>query len=172
MTEFWTEINEPTLAQGDLLPDCPIPIFEPRFGEGDSRAEVPVATSDLVIVTQSCDLAQRKVTLVALCPIHSLASFEETNPKFKAKGQWEGVRRGRIAALHLLASPTRPEENQEALVVDFGQIFSLPFDYLTERAGELGIRWWLESPFLEHFSQAFARFFMRVGLPSSIPAFT
>ena len=25
-----------------------------------------------------------------------------------------------------------------------------------------------DMPFLEHFSQAFARFFMRVGLPSSI----
>jgi hypothetical protein len=27
------------------------------------------------------------------------------------------------------------------------------------------------SPYLEHFSQAFARFFMRVGLPSTIPGF-
>ena len=28
-----------------------------------------------------------------------------------------------------------------------------------------------EETFLEHFSQAFARFFMRVGLPSTIPEF-
>jgi len=29
----------------------------------------------------------------------------------------------------------------------------------------------LRSPYLEHFSQAFARFFMRVGLPTAIPPF-
>jgi hypothetical protein len=49
----------------------------------------------------------------------------------------------------------------------------LPFSehYLVGQAMRLGPRWRLRSPFLEHFSQAFARFFMRVGLPSSIPEF-
>ena len=47
----------------------------------------------------------------------------------------------------------------------------LPFSYLTRHAAALGNRHRLQSPFLEHFSQAFARFFMRVGLPSSIPAY-
>ncbi|MEZ2279409.1 MAG: hypothetical protein ACBR12_21120, partial [Microcoleus sp.] len=35
----------------------------------------------------------------------------------------------------------------------------------------LNDRWRLKSPYLEHFSQAFARLFMRVGLPSAIPPF-
>ncbi len=73
--------------------------------------------------------------------------------------------------MHLLASPNNPENNLEALVVDFGHISSLPVAYLAARAVESGLRWRLRSPFLEHFSQAFARFFMRVGLPSSIPAY-
>jgi len=55
--------------------------------------------------------------------------------------------------------------------VDFGLILSLPFPGLTRHANSLGDRWRLQPPFLEHFSQAFARFFMRVGLPSSIPSF-
>jgi hypothetical protein len=59
----------------------------------------------------------------------------------------------------------------QALVVDFREIYSLPFDYLAERTNLLGRRWRLRSPYLEHFSQAFARFFMRVGLPSTIPPF-
>jgi hypothetical protein len=29
----------------------------------------------------------------------------------------------------------------------------------------------LRSPYLEHFSQTFARYFMRVGLPSDIPSY-
>ena len=108
---------------------------------------------------------------MALCPIHSLSRFEEVNPNFKKKGQWEQVRKGRVEGLHLLASPDDPANNREALVVDFRQIYSLPFGYLTRHATALGNRHRLQSPFLEHFSQAFARFFMRVGLPSSIPAY-
>ena len=71
----------------------------------------------------------------------------------------------------MLASPAVPDDNREALVVDFREIYSLPSDYLTDHAAQLGLRWRLLSPFLEHFSQAFARFFMRVGLPSTIPEF-
>jgi len=102
---------------------------------------------------------------------HSIGRFEEVNPNFKKKGQWEQVRKGRVEGLHLLASPLDPANNRQALVVDFRQIYSLPFSYLTKHAQALGKRHRLQSPFLEHFSQAFARFIMRVGLPSAIPAY-
>lgn len=59
----------------------------------------------------------------------------------------------------------------DSLVVDFREIYSLPLAYLKLHAKALDQRWRLNSPFLEHFSQAFARFFMRVGLPSSIQKF-
>lgn len=171
MQPFWRRVTSQTLAQGDLIPDCYIPVFKSDFGSTDQPEEVPVSKVDLIIITQTCDLEHSKVALVALCPIHSLTAFEEANPAFRHKKRWEEVRKGRVEALHLLASVNDPENNQEALVVDFGEIFSLPFDYLTKHARELGSRWRLDSPFLEHFSQAFARFFMRVGLPSSIPPF-
>ena len=44
-------------------------------------------------------------------------------------------------------------------------------ELLSEHALSLGNRWRLLSPFLEHFSQAFAPFFMRVGLPAAIAPF-
>lgn len=171
MQPFWIRVSVQSLAQGDFLKECLIPVFNPEFGSDGDSEEVPVGTADLIIVTQTCDLVNEKVSLVALCPIYTLNEFEEANPKFKTKGRWEDVRKGRVEGLHLLASPDDPENNQSALVVDFGQIFSLPFHYLTKRAQQLGDRWRLDSPFLEHFSQAFARYFMRVGLPSSIPPF-
>jgi len=108
---------------------------------------------------------------VALCPINCLTDFESANPEFSKKGQWENVRKGRVEGLHLLASPEKPDDNRSALVVDFGHIVSLPFPYLASHAESLGPRWRLLSPFLEHFSQALARFFMRVGLPTGIPSF-
>jgi len=126
---------------------------------------------DLIIVTQSCDLEQGKSQFVALCPIFPLDVYETINPELKGKGRWEQVRKGRVEGLYLLSSTANPNNNREALVVDFGEIHSFPFDLLVGHAQEVNPRWRLRSPYLEHFSQAFARFFMRVGLPSSIPPF-
>jgi hypothetical protein len=170
---FWSQVTGPTLAQGDLLERCLIPQFGEDFGAGgDGAAEsIRVGEANLIIVTQSCDLENGKVDLVAMCPTYALPEFEEQNPRFRTKGRWEEVRKGRIEGLHLLGGLSDPEDNRGALVVDFGQIFSLPPSYLTKRAEIFGSRWRLASPFLEHFSQAFARYFMRVGLPSQIPPF-
>ena len=77
MKSFWRQVNESALRQGDLLPNCLIPLFGPDFGEGERPADVSVAKADLIILTQSCDLENEKVSHVALCPIHTLANFEE-----------------------------------------------------------------------------------------------
>ena len=162
---WWSQINHNQLAQGDLLPECNIPVFT---GEIEGIPEEGLKRGRLIVVTQSCDLENGKAEYVALCPVHTLEEFEGVNARFKQKGMWENVRKGRVEGLHLLASPTQPDDNRRAMVVDFGQIVSLPFPFLSTHADELGNRWRLDSPFLEHFSQAFARFFMRVGLPSGI----
>lgn len=128
-------------------------------------------TNAAYFITQSCDLENKKVQLVACCPMFALEEFEHVNTDFQKKGRWEEVRKGRVEGLHLLASRTEPENNRLASVVDFREIYSLPLDYLEKRAIELGMRSRLAPPFLEHFSQSFARFFMRVGLPALIPPF-
>ena len=125
----------------------------------------------IIIVTQSCDLENRKARLVAACPIYPIVEYEKINQMLAQKGRWEEIRKGRVEALHLLASPMEPANNRLALVVDFREIYSLPFELLTKQAESQQPRWRLKSPFLEHFSQALARFFMRVGLPSAIPPF-
>jgi hypothetical protein len=168
---FWTEVNGFELRQGDFLPGCLVPLFEADLAT-PGRHEVSADEYDVIVLTQSCDLEQRKVRLVASCPIFPIAEFEAANPTFGKKGRWNEVLKGRVEGLHLLASPNDPANNREALVVDFREIYSLPLDYLVARAIQVGVRRRLRSPYLEHFSQAFARFFMRVGLPSTIPAFT
>lgn len=176
MEAWWTQVEAGFLAQGDWLPDCIVPEmpadFEPPLlGEDTPPVEFIARITNLIVVTQSCDLEQRKIEVAALCPIYRLDEFEEANPGYRKRGTWEQVRQGRMVGLHLLASPTQPARNSEALVVDFRVIHSLPVAYLERYAARLGERWRLKSPYLEHFSQAFARFFMRVGLPSDIPRF-
>jgi hypothetical protein len=171
MTSFWISCQGTELEQGDYLPECWLPVVGADFDPAAGEPEISVGRSNLVIVTQSCDLANEKVQMGALCPIASLAEWEQLNADYGKRGFWESVRQGRREGLHMLSAFTDAAENRNALVVDFRQIVSLPISYLCRHAGNLGPRWRLQSPHREHFSQAFARFFMRVGLPTAIPAF-
>jgi hypothetical protein len=169
---WWTSTTGEGLMQGDYLPRCLVPLFPPDFArQATGAVSVDVEERDCLVLTQSCDLENDKAPLVALCPLFLLPEFETVNRAFAQKGVWERVRQGRVEGLHLLASPTEPGNNRASFVVDFRQIYSLPVGYLRNYAAALGPRWRLQSPFLEHLSQAFARFFMRVGLPAAIPAF-
>lgn len=62
-------------------------------------------------------------------------------------------------------------DNNDSLVVDFRQIYSLPINFLRNFAAKAEIRKRLKSPYLEHTAQSFGRFLMRVGLPSGIEQF-
>jgi hypothetical protein len=168
-TEWWVQTHGKELAQGDYLPRCLVPFFRPGYGTSLEAQEVAVKEYDCIILTQSCDLENAKAPLVALCPIYPISKYEEVNPKLRR--QWESVRQGRVEGLHLIISTDDPGNNRACLVANFREIYSLPIEYLQEHATSLGGRWRLQSPFLEHFSQAFARFFMRVGLPSAIASF-
>lgn len=169
---WWKMVSGPGLNQGDWLPGCTIPVLLSDFSPAEgSIIDLDLETRAVIILTQSCDLENNKASLVAVCPIHRLPEWEENFPEFRAKGRWEAVRQGRVEGLHMLAGLGGPEENADSLIVDFRQIYSLPIGYLSSHAAQMGQRARLRSPYLEHFAQAFARFFMRVGLPSDIARF-
>lgn len=173
---FWLKITESELRQGDYLPNCFLPIAITPMDEifeqlVEPEFEIEIQERDLIVITQSCDLENKKARMVALCAISPISEFEKSEPSYAKKGRWEDVRRGRVEGLHLLASPTNPSNSRDALVVDFREIHSLPVELVRRHATKMGDRWRLQSPYLEHFSQSFARVFMRVALPSSIPPF-
>jgi hypothetical protein len=181
---WWGKIdrvnNNTTLRQGDYLHDCGViavnPEFDPKSAEKNKLVKTYIL--DLIVVTQSCDLEVRttrggekiKPTVVLLSPVYSIIEYTQNYPEFTNK-KWEEVRKGRKEGLYLLASTDYPENNNKCLVVDLTNVYSLPYEYLERRTEDLDTRWRLKSPYLEHFAQAFARRFMRVGLPSSIPEF-
>lgn len=177
----WESTHGETLAQGDYLPGCYVPQFVPPLGptiavpsgsgSDDEIHIVPVSEYDVIVLTQSCDLdpANTKVRAnwVTVCPIYSIAEWEEINAGFAKKGKWTEVRKGRIQGLHLLP-PCGSQNPRDALVVDLREVYSLPYDYLTAHAAQLSLRWRLRSPFTEHLSQTFGAFFMRVALPRTV----
>ena len=136
---WWQSVSGRNLAQGDLLPDCLVPVFvAPIVSQSsDDSQEVSVLTQRLIVVTQSCDLENQKIQFVALCPIYTLEEFAGQNPHFLKSRNWETVRKGQRPALHMMASPESPEINTQSLVVDFGHIVSLPIDYLEDDAAAI-----------------------------------
>jgi hypothetical protein len=168
---WWKQIEGSPLAQGDLLRACHVPVLEldpEKLEEGTSTSKI--YRYDCIVLSQSCDLDNKILLMIALCRVLTIEKFREHNPGF-GKDKLENIRKGNASRLFLLSSPEAPDDPWQSLIVDFREILSLPIAYLERHAERAGPRWRLKSPYLEHLSQAFARFFMRVGLPSNIPPF-
>jgi len=157
------------LLQGDFVFSCPV-IIPPRSIETPT-VSVDVIEYDVVILSQSCDLIQRKIDLVLVCPIWSLNEFENRSDFFKSKNGKEALRQGNVPGYHLLNKCEIEEYKTDFLIVDFRSVYSVPFDFILELVKKRNSRLRLLSPYREHLAQAFARFFMRVGLPIDIPKF-
>lgn len=167
----WSQTKGPELNQGDLLPGIPVPLFRLPIRdemqiEGDVETVTEIVVRDAIIVSHTCDLLQDKIRLVALCPVLTITDYEEQQPRF-AK-EWKNVQKGRHEGLHLLGPSNESGDHKKALVVDFREIISLPRGYVERHASDCDNRYRLASPFLEHFSQCFGRFYMRVALPEFI----
>lgn len=159
-----------TILQGDFIHECPVLILPAEFSVGD-EIEVSVVNYNVVVMSQSCDLVQGKIDLVLVCPVWPLSEFENRSDFFKSKRGKEALRQGNVPGYHLLNKCEIEGFQQNYLVVDFRSVYGIPFNFLFQLVQKKGKRLRLLSPYREHLSQAFARFFMRVGLPVDIPPF-
>ena len=126
-------------------------------------------------MTQSCDLVIRAdgrchCKEVLFCPVYSRG--ELANDKiFGRKLAWEEARKGRLPGYHVLNRCDLPGREREFTLVDFSRVFTVDVGVVRQLAANQKPRLRLLPPYREHLSQAFARFFMRVGLPVDIPSF-
>jgi hypothetical protein len=89
MTSFWTACQGEDLEQGDYLRECWVPIVGGDFDPAAREPEISVSKGNLIIVTQSCDLANDKIAFPALCPIAALETWEGLNRDYAKRGFWE-----------------------------------------------------------------------------------
>ena len=160
------------LLQGDMIYQCPVIVptgeIPEENGEDEYILEAVVSIYDVVIMSQSCDLEQEKLDLVLVCPHWSFEEFATGNDYFKSSRGKADLRRGNIPGYHLLDRCTVEGWEEDIRVVDFRNVYSLPYFFLKKFAGKRRERLRLLPPYREHLSQAFARFFMRVGLPVQV----
>lgn len=172
-SDDWYElVNGDNLAQGDVINDLPIVVlpseFDTSLGAITPVYDTRIETIDAIIMTQSCDLEQNKVAQVVVCVITELGQ----HPDFVNVDKRNALRTSRYIHPHLLNRCQITGFERDFLAVEFLTIHSLPIDYLKNHAAAQSPRLRLKPPYREHLSQAFARVFMRVGLPSDIPPFT
>ena len=76
----WYEVqnNSAEITQGDIIKECPVPILKDydilKPGQ-DIHAEISII--DGIVLTQACDIANKKVENIILCAITSKADFEK-----------------------------------------------------------------------------------------------
>jgi len=167
----WYKIvnGEEPILQGDHINSCPIVV--PPAAIEPTKVSADVIEYDVVIMSQSCDLLYRKIDLVLVCPVWPLSEFQNRFAFFKQKKRKELLRQGHLPGYHLLNKCEISGFETDYQVVDFRSVYSVHYNFIDDLAKKRERRLRLLPPYREHLSQAFARFFMRVGLPVDIPAF-
>lgn len=172
----WYELitNCREITQGDILMNCPVPIiqFADRIKSG-AMLNARIKYINGIILTQACDLENNKVENVVLCGITSKEEFEqimeEQGKSSKAiKKNLESIIKGQQNAYHIINKYKTEEFEQDYYIINFKDIFSIPVELAKDIALNSEKRLRLCPPYREHLSQAFARYFMRVGLPINI----
>lgn len=158
------------LQQGDFIPDCPILIPPSEIKE---EVDISIALIDSIVMSQSCDLVNGKIEIVLVCPFYPLQIFLSNLPPDQAtkKGKEKNIdnlRKGHLPSYHLLNKDDSLQSLSDYQVVDFKNVYGIHFTALQGVIGKLDNRIRLLPPYREHLSQAFARYFMRVGLPQDI----
>jgi hypothetical protein len=167
---WYTAAVGDVLEQGDILLGCPRLIVPAAAISDPIAAKIEVETVDAIVLTQSCDLAVRadgrcEAPDVMLCPVVQKKDLA-THRLFQHDDRWDEVRKGRQPYFHVLNACTL-----DFMLVDFHHLYTLNTEVVRRFAAEHGARPRLAPPYREHLSQAFARLFMRVGLPTDIPPF-
>lgn len=166
------------IRQGDFILECPIIIPPSNFNFNTGDDEIPFNESltikalNTIVVSQSCDLENNKVEIVLVCPYYSLEEFIGSFPQSDQTGKGrqkklDALKQGNLPPYHLL---NRDPSNglEDFSVVDFRNVYGVNFHFLKKYVASIESRVRLLPPYREHLSQAFARFFMRVGLPNDI----
>jgi len=161
----WYDESKPAgdVLQGDVFLGVPI-------GPGD-------ALRDVIVLTQSCDLEVRKgrkpPIQVLLAPCVGLHDWLAANPTAYSNGNLEGIRKGHAFDQYVLPPDVRSADTRLhcSRLVIFRALVTRPFAEVESWAagGHRALR--LQVPYREHFGQAVARYFMRVGLPIGVGTF-
>lgn len=119
-----------------------------------------------MILSNSCDLDNKREMPVLLCGCWASKVFLDANPGFLQSGKWGHAVGGRMNTICVLPDPIEPsvadnELGSPYLVCDFREIYSLPREYVDLRVNALdescGLRPEPAKRLAERFAQMLTR---------------
>jgi hypothetical protein len=167
--DWWVRIDGDKVEQGHYVQPVSYPVYLPKHLEEAKRggkATLNFRQMPAITATQSCDFVK-----VKRCVLVRAISIQEAREDGFDDAELELVRSGHRPLFCILAGWDDPRDKEKCVFVDFRTTISLPIDYVTKVAGEMGSRPALRSPYLEYFASMFARCFARVALPLDLPVF-
>jgi hypothetical protein len=151
-----------SIDQADIIDGCPL-IFVSRFDlDRLDEIEIEFVPTRVLVLTQTCDLANRKTSIVTVAIVHD-AQFLVSERLLKPADIRGPIRAGRVFGWYFLPASARlglPE-----MVVDLRQLHTVRDDILTALCQRGRRRARLLSPYREHLAKHFADTFSRIGLP-------
>jgi hypothetical protein len=169
--------GQPSLLQGDILREFPVATIPeiPWPLPADYKPDVRLELYDVVVLTQSCDLSQDKNKAVLLAAVDTYEKLvQSADGKHQQTLKSSDFRKALVAGNVPGYSLLNKREGIPAMpwsIASFRALFAAPTKFVSAFAISQSPRLRLRSPYREHLSQAFARYFMRVGLPHDVKAF-
>jgi hypothetical protein len=150
------------LWQGSILRN--IRVFEETAESTSEELNVAVRLIDAVVLTQSCDIPKDAQSRLLVAEVQSYANIASSRgDRYKATRYRTELIDGLSVSEFLLPPSTGVLDDWS--VVNFRELYTPDRDKVASSAdGFVG----LASPYREHLGQAFARFMMRVGLPTGL----
>ena len=167
--DWYEVVSGGGIEQGEILEGIDIYTALPDKEGQEENIKSSVETYDVIILTQSCDIPKKNCEHIVVCPMWTLEEAKKEIKHFQTESGLKALRDGNVVGFHIINSYNEPKLERDYRIVNFYRILELPKERVFSIASNQSNRLRLLPPYREHLSQAFARFFMRVGLPVEIP---
>ena len=154
-------IGEP-LDQGDILEGCPTLSVTGYDVASRLPPQINVALSRVLVLTQTCDLANQKAMSITLAVLLDAQALIDRGT-LKAADVRGSIRAGRVFGWYFL--PKSQDYGLPEMIVDLRQLHTAELDLLTALCQHGQRRARLLRPYREHLAKHFADTFSRIGLP-------
>ena len=154
-------LDEP-IDQGDIVDGCPLLKIVDVDLQFPESPETICSLHRVVILTQTYDLVNQKRQHAVVAMAHNAEQLVAQNI-LKAADLRGPIRGGRVFGWYFL--PAAREFDLEEMVVDFGQLFTVPLTVIRNLAAAGKRKARIRSLFREHLAKHFADTYSRIGLP-------
>jgi hypothetical protein len=150
------------IDQGDIIDKCPLTFLIDYDLNLPGEAQVECVPTRVLVLTQTCDLVQKKTSVVAVAVVHEAQSLVGQG-LLKPADVRGPVRAARVYGWYFL--PASSDLGLKEMIIDLRQLHTVRLDLLTylSRQGKRRAR--LLPPYREHLAKHFADTYSRIGLP-------